>query len=67
MLSENVTKARYCRAEVYLGAHGWVPLDPAGLRKVVLEEPSGSRPLDDDKVKKARARLFGSWEMNWMA
>ncbi|MGB9103395.1 MAG: hypothetical protein WCC59_01440, partial [Terriglobales bacterium] len=23
--------------------------------------------LDDDMVKKARARLFGSWEMNWMA
>ena len=22
---------------------------------------------DDDMVKNARARLFGSWEMNWMA
>jgi hypothetical protein len=37
------------------------------VRKVVLEEPPGNRPLDDDMVKKARARLFGSWEMNWMA
>jgi hypothetical protein len=25
------------------------------------------RSLDDEMVKKARARLFGSWEMNWMA
>jgi len=33
----------------------------------VLEEPPGNRSLDDDMVKKARARLFGSWEMNWMA
>jgi hypothetical protein len=34
---------------------------------VVLEEPPGNRPLDDELVKKARTRLFGSWEMNWMA
>jgi transglutaminase-like putative cysteine protease len=65
--SENVTKAQHCRAEVYLGDFGWVPVDPADVRKVVLEEPPGNRQLDDDMVKKARARLFGSWEMNWMA
>jgi transglutaminase-like putative cysteine protease len=65
--TENVTKAQHCRAEVYLDHHGWVPVDPADVRKVVLEEPPGNRPLDDDMVKKARARLFGSWEMNWMA
>ena len=65
--SENITKAQHCRAEVYLGGYGWVPVDPADVRKVVLEEPPGNRPLDDDMVKQARARLFGSWEMNWMA
>jgi len=65
--SEKITKAQHCRAEVYLQEHGWVPVDPADVRKVVLEEPPGNRPLDDDMVKKARARLFGSWEMNWMA
>jgi transglutaminase-like putative cysteine protease len=65
--SEKVTKAQHCRAEVYLSGYGWVPVDPADVRKVVLEEPPGNRPLDDDMVKKARARLFGSWEMNWMA
>jgi hypothetical protein len=52
---------------VYLNSYGWVPVDPADVRKVVLEEPPGNRPLDDEMVKKARARLFGSWEMNWMA
>jgi transglutaminase-like putative cysteine protease len=65
--SENATKAQHCRAEVYLNDYGWVPVDPADVRKVVLEEPPGNRPLDDDMVKRARVRLFGSWEMNWMA
>jgi transglutaminase-like putative cysteine protease len=65
--TEMVTKAQHCRAEVHLGSYGWVPVDPADVRKVVLEEPPGNRPLDDEMVKKARARLFGSWEMNWMA
>jgi len=65
--SEKITKSQHCRAEVYLHDHGWVPVDPADVRKVVLEEPPGNRPLDDDMVKRARARLFGSWEMNWMA
>jgi transglutaminase-like putative cysteine protease len=65
--SERVTKAQHCRAEVYLAGFGWVPVDPADVRKVVLEEPPGNRPLDDAMVTAARARLFGSWEMNWMA
>jgi len=63
----NITKAQHCRAEVYLREYGWVPVDPADVRKVVLEEPPGNRSLDDDMVKAARSRLFGAWEMNWMA
>jgi transglutaminase-like putative cysteine protease len=65
--SEKITKAQHCRAEVYIGDYGWVPVDPADVRKVVLEEPPGNRPLDDEMVKKARAQLFGFWEMNWIA
>jgi transglutaminase-like putative cysteine protease len=65
--SENVTKSQHCRAEVFLTGYGWVPVDPADVRKVVLEEPPGNRPLDDEMVKGARARLLGSWEMNWIA
>ena len=33
------------------------------MRKVVLEE---SLPIDSDKVKALRERLFGNWEMNWV-
>ena len=65
--SENITKAQHCRAEVYLQQFGWVPVDPADVRKVVLEEPPGNRPLNDEMVKRARLHLFGSWEMNWIA
>ena len=65
--TEIVTKAQHCRSEVYLNGYGWVPADPADVRKVVLEEPPGNLPLDDPMVRNARTRLFGSWEMNWMA
>jgi transglutaminase-like putative cysteine protease len=65
--SANITKAQHCRAEVYLRGVGWFPVDPADVRKVVLEEPQQNPVLKDELVKKARARLFGSWEMNWMA
>jgi transglutaminase-like putative cysteine protease len=65
--SETITRAQHCRAEVYLDDHGWVPVDPADVRKVVLEEPPGDRRLDDDLVWRTRERLFGAWEMNWMA
>lgn len=65
--TSNITKAQHCRAEVYLREYGWFPVDPADVRKVALEEPPGNRALDDEMVKVARSRLFGFWEMNWMA
>ena len=65
--SDKATKGQHCRAEVYLRDHGWVPVDPADVRKVALEEPPGNRPLSDEIVSRARDQLFGSWEMNWMA
>jgi transglutaminase-like putative cysteine protease len=67
LATDKATKGQHCRVEVYLREHGWVPVDPADVRKVVLEEPPGNRPLNDEMVSKARKRLFGSWEMNWMA
>lgn len=65
--SSTVTRAQHCRAEVYLDGYGWVPVDPADVRKVALEEPPGNRPMTDAMVRSARERLFGAWEMNWMA
>ena len=61
------TRAQHCRAEFFAEGVGWVPVDPADVRKVALEEPPGKLALDDPKVAAARRRLFGSWEMNWLA
>lgn len=65
--SENVTKSQHCRAEVYLDAFGWIPVDPADVRKVILEEGPDKLSIHDERVRVVRARLFGSWEMNWIA
>ncbi len=65
--TDKATKGQHCRSEVYLDQHGWVPVDPADVRKLVLEEPPGNLKLTDEMVMKTRKRLFGSWEMNWMA
>lgn len=62
----DITKAQHCRAEFYAQGIGWVPADPADVRKVVLEE----RPnltLKDDVVQTMRKFLFGNWEGNWLA
>lgn len=66
--ADDITGAQHCRAEVFLNGYGWVPVDPADVRKVVLEEnlPGEQLPIDDAKVKRAREKLFGAWEMNWL-
>jgi transglutaminase-like putative cysteine protease len=60
----NVTDAQHCRAEVWADGFGWIPVDPADVRKLILEE---KKTLNDPAVVKARDQLFGSWEMNWIA
>ena len=65
--SANVTKAQHCRAEVHLDGFGWVPVDPADVRKVMLEEPPKNLAINDPKVVAARKALFGAWEGNWVA
>jgi len=65
--SGDVTKAQHCRADFYAEGHGWIPVDPADVRKVMLEEQAGGLALTDPKVRAARAMLFGAWEMNWIA
>jgi transglutaminase-like putative cysteine protease len=65
--SANITKAQHCRAEVWLDGFGWVPADPADVRKVMLEEPPANLAISDPKVVAARKVLFGGWEGNWIA
>ncbi len=64
--SGDISKAQHCRAEYYSQTAGWVPVDPADVRKVILEEEGGKK-IDDPKVVAARKFLWGNWEMNWLA
>lgn len=59
----DVSKAQHCRAEFFSPRHGWVAVDPADVRKVVLEEKLA---LNDPRIVALRKRLFGYWEMNWV-
>jgi transglutaminase-like putative cysteine protease len=65
--SGDISKAQHCRAEFYARGYGWIPVDPADVRKVVLEEKPGGLPMSDPLVQAARANLCGGWEMNWIA
>jgi hypothetical protein len=62
----DISKAQHCRAEFFAKGYGWIAVDPADVRKVILEE-SGGLPINDLKVVAIRDYLFGNWEMNWMA
>lgn len=64
--SGDISRAQHCRAEFYAQGYGWVPVDPADVRKVMLEEAPGGLPKTDARVRAANAMLFGAWEMNWM-
>lgn len=58
------SKAQHCRAEYFSPKKGWVPVDPADVRKAILEE---KLEANDPKLAKIRDALFGSWEGTWVA
>lgn len=59
----DVSKAQHCRAEAFLEGIGWFPMDPADVRKTILEQ---KLPLNSVEIRELRDRLFGFWEMNWI-
>ena len=61
--SGTITKAQHCRSEVYLDGRGWLPVDPADVRKVVLEQKLA---VGQSGGPCSRDGLFGAWEMNWV-
>src|SRR2546430_8580830 len=46
--SETVTKSQLFRTKVCLGGPAWLPVAPPDVRIIVLEDPPGNRPLEDD-------------------
>ena len=60
----NLRAAQHCRAEFYTPGYGWIPVDPADVRKSIQDERLTS---GDAKLVVLRKLLFGFWEMNWIA
>lgn len=58
-----IATSHHARAEFYLEGRGWVPVDPAEIHRVILEE-HGS--LNDAKIAALKEKLFGYWKMNWI-
>lgn len=66
--SASLQGAQHCRAEVFLSAYGWVPMDPADVLKVMRHEtPEWIKDPKHPVVAPVMAGLFGRWEGNWVA
>jgi transglutaminase-like putative cysteine protease len=59
--------AQHCRAEVYLQGHGWAPMDPADVARVMrMETAEWIKDTRHPLVAPVHRALFGGWEGNWL-
>ena len=56
---EDISGWQHCWAEFFLPGYGWVPVDPADVRKMMLKQ---NLKLSDEKTKEYREYFWGAWD-----
>ena len=55
----DISSWQHCWAEFFLPGYGWVPVDPADVRKAMLVK---NLPLEHPEIKKLRDYYWGAWD-----
>lgn len=56
---QDISSWQHCWAEFYLPGYGWVPVDPADVRKMMLK---GNLKPEDPKTRELQEYFWGGWD-----